>query len=138
MKRTGIIFALALVFAVPAFAEDEVQAAASPPTNDAPAVIDTRMDMDTDKASGELPPSAAPACDDNANAAFTGNEPKVVAYQRSGRMKHYPVVDPGHVAGDPPIIDHSSDLAPVPSTTTAITVPPATDRQRHRQESCCQ
>lgn len=69
-------------------------------------------------------PSNNPAY--NANTArLSGNEPKVVAYQYSNRLKHYPAVDRGHVAGDPPVINHDDDQAPVPNpTTTQVTVPP--------------
>ncbi|HEY2344523.1 MAG TPA: hypothetical protein VGH80_01420 [Xanthomonadaceae bacterium] len=71
-------------------------------------------------------PSNNPAYNAN-TAGLSGNEPKVVAYQYSNRLKHYPAVDRGHVPGDPPVIRHDDDQAPVPNpTTTAVTVPPST------------
>jgi len=61
----------------------------------------------------------------SANEALTGNEPKDVAYWSSNQEKTYPAVDHGHVPGDPPVINHNDDQAPVNDpTTTKITIPP--------------
>ena len=57
--------------------------------------------------------------------ALTGDDAKTANYQNSDRTKSYPAVDHGHVPGDPPVIDHSGDQAPVANPTSAtITVPP--------------
>ena len=60
-----------------------------------------------------------------AHMALTGDEPRIVAYQNSNRVKNYPAVDPGHVPGDPPVINHSHDQAGAPPTSTTVTVPPS-------------
>ena len=43
--------------------------------------------------------------------------------RRDALTKVYPTVDRGHVEGDPPIIDHSADIAPVTPTDSIALVP---------------
>jgi glucose/arabinose dehydrogenase len=129
MKSRMILAAsIALAFAAPAFAQDSQ----TPPP---PAPADQAAPADSQPMNADVQPPATTAKPhrtkhhrasghSNANMALTGNEPRIVAYQESPGMKSYPAVDPGHVPGDPPIIDHNADQAGVPPTTTTITVPP--------------
>jgi hypothetical protein len=136
MKRTAIALSLALAFATPAFAQYNAPAAPAAPASDQAAPADDSQSMNSD---APKPMSKAKAKHhqkwnrkqfkpykpyNSTAAAMTGNEPKSVAYQYSNRMKSYPAVDHGHVAGDPPVIDHSGDQAPVTPTHTTINVPP--------------
>ncbi len=130
MNRTVIAAALALAFATTAFAQDDTQTAPAMPAGDQSMPADSQPmnsdAMNSDSASRPAKPMRhrRMAAHNNANMALSGNEPKVVAYQNSSRMKSYPAVDHGHVPGDPPIIDHSGDQAPVTPTSTHITAPP--------------
>jgi len=145
---TTLATSLALALALPAFAQQDT----TPPTDQAPPADQASPSGSTDSMANDSAPaphhrhhrrapSPAQSSDNvggadstpsnspdyNANTArLTGNEPKVVAYQHSNRQKHYPAVDHGHVAGDPPVIDHSGDQAEVATPThTTITVPPS-------------
>ncbi len=124
MNLTAIAAALALAFATTAFAQDDTQTAPTMPADSQSMNSDA---MNSDPASQPAKPMRhrRMAAHNNANMALSGNEPKVVAYQNSSRMKSYPAVDHGHVPGDPPIIDHSGDQTPVTPTSTHITVPPS-------------
>jgi len=62
---------------------------------------------------------------------ISANAPQPVAAthydpRKDLKQKVYPTVDRGHVAGDPPVIDHSKDIAPVmePTTSSVSVVPP--------------
>jgi hypothetical protein len=138
---SALVASLALAFAAPAFAQDT-----TPPSSNPSDASDMSMSSGMDDSStapatprrhhrrassapaasgiGSAPPSDNPQY--NANTAnLTGNEPEVRAYQKSDRQRSYPSVDHGHVAGDPPVIDHSSDQAPVDNPThTSVAVPP--------------
>jgi glucose/arabinose dehydrogenase len=129
MKSRMILAAsIALAFAAPAFAQDSQTPPPAPPADQAAPADSQPMTADVQ------PPATKPhrakhhraSGHSNANMALTGNEPRIVAYQESPGMKSYPAVDPGHVPGDPPVIDHNADQAGVPPTTTTITVPPPT------------
>jgi hypothetical protein len=42
------------------------------------------------------------------------------------KTKVYPTTDKAHTSGDPPVIDHSADIAPVANPTTSVAaVPPS-------------
>ena len=131
MKSRMILAAsIALAFAAPAFAQDSQTPPPAPPTDQAaPADETTNADMQTPapvvtRHGTRHVNNSHMAAHMGAHMALTGNEPRIVAYQESPGMKSYPAVDPGHVPGDPPIIDHNADQASVPPTTTTITVPP--------------
>jgi len=128
MKSRMILAAsIALAFAAPAFAQDNPTPPATPADQTAPT--------DSQDAQTAPPPvtrkhhrasrAVASSSYDNANMRLTGNEPRIVAYQGSPNFKSYPTVDPGHVPGDPPVIDHAADQAGSPTPThTTVTVPP--------------
>jgi len=138
MKSQLILAAsIALALAAPVFAQDNSQAA--PPasqTNDQSAPDQAApADSSSMNSDAQQPASTAPRHrmrhrtagrqHNPAAEGLTGNEPGTAAYQASNRVKRYPAVDHGHVAGDPPIIDHSADQAPVANPpATTITVPP--------------
>lgn len=85
------------------------------------AVPTPRVDLSGTAA--VIAPSVPPIISPNA-------PPKVAANHYDPRKdlqpKIYPTVDRGHVEGDPPIIDHSKDIAPVmePTTSSVSVVPP--------------
>jgi hypothetical protein len=56
-------------------------------------------------------------------AALSGNNSNAVAHRYSSSRKRHRTAHRGHVAGDPPIVDHSADPAIVEPTSTNITVP---------------
>lgn len=137
MKSCMLLAAsIALAFTTSAFAQDSTQAMPAAPADEqaAPAdsqpmaaddqqpVVNTKHVTRHHHASGAN--NSHMAAHMGAHMALTGNEPRIVAYQMSHRMKSYPAVDPGHVPGDPPVIDHSHDQAGAPPTSTTITVPP--------------
>lgn len=141
MKRILLAASLALALASTAFAQDSTSSnqGSSSVSSDQPVAADSQSAMNSDGSNmrtGSQQSAPAPSHrhhhrhmaqqkDNHADTALSGNEPKVIAYQQSDRMKSYPAVDHGHVAGDPPVIDHSGDQASVPNPTrTAITVPP--------------
>ena len=67
-----------------------------------------------------LADSVAPVISDNARQLSAAN-----TYDpcKDALTKVYPKVDRGHVEGDPPIIDHSADVAPVTPTDSVAAVP---------------
>lgn len=79
--------------------------------------------VDLSGTAAVIAPSVPPIISPNA-------PPKVAANHYDPRkdlqQKVYPTVDRGHVEGDPPIIDHSKDIAPVtePTTSSVSVVPP--------------
>lgn len=128
---------IALALAAPAFAQDNPQTTPAAPADDqAQAAPADSQSMNSDatqpaattrhhrvkhhRATRQSNAHVA------AHMALTGNEPRIVAYQTSDRVKTYPAIDRGHVPGDPPIIDHSGDQAPTTPTSTSITIPPST------------
>jgi hypothetical protein len=132
MKTLILAASIALAFSSPAFAQDNPTPPATPADQAAPT--------DSQDAQTAPPPvakakkhhrarhvvaSANTTAYDNANMRLSGNEPRIVAYQGSPNFKAYPPVDPGHVPGDPPVINHDADRAGSPTPThTTITVPP--------------
>jgi hypothetical protein len=134
MKSRLILAAsIALALAAPAFAQD------NPPPTPTPAPADDQA-APADAAADTTPAPKAVrrhrtrharvnnshmAAHMDAHLALTGDEPRIVAYQGSAHFKNYPAVDPGHVPGDPPVIDHSMDRAGSPAPTkTTVVVPP--------------
>jgi hypothetical protein len=93
MNRSPILIGLALAFAMPAFAQD-------------PAASSTAM-----QATEAQPPMAQSTDDANKPAAPAKAAPKK-------HKKHASGADHGHVAGDPPIIDHSADHLIVEPTSS--------------------
>ncbi len=125
MKSRMILAAsLALAFTAPAFAQDNSAAAdqAAPADETTNADVQTPAPVVTRHRTRHVNNSHM-AAHMGAHMALTGNEPRIVAYQESPGVKAYPTVDPGHVPGDPPVIDHSADQAGVPPVSTTITVP---------------
>lgn len=140
MKSHMILAAsIALAFTTSAFAQDNTAPAAdnsAPMQADestAPAAPADSQPMDaqppmpnTKHRTRRAANSSHMAAHMGAHMALTGDEPRIVAYQKSNRVKSYPAVDPGHVPGDPPVIDHSHDQAGSPTpTSTTVTVPPS-------------
>ena len=132
MKSQLILAAsLALAIAAPAFAQDGTQSMPASPASDQASADSQPMSSDAQQAPMPMrhrhvmhrrmmSQGHNPAAE-----RLTGNEPGTAAYQASNREKSYPAVDHGHVSGDPPVIDHSGDHAPVANPTSAtITVPP--------------
>jgi hypothetical protein len=146
MKRTALVASLALAFASTtfastAFAQDQAMPASPASDQMSSTSSDTMNESSTSEQStnpaSQSSDDAQPMKpvhrmrhrrmhkEDAAEAATNGDDPKEAQYQKSGRMKSYPAVDHGHVAGDPPVIDHSGDQAPVANPThTTIAVPP--------------
>ena len=64
--------------------------------------------------------SVAPVISEHARPLSAAN-----AYDpcKDAMTKVYPMVDRGHVKGDPPVIDHSADTAPVIPTDSIAAVP---------------
>ena len=143
-NRMILAASIALAVTSSAFAQDNSQPMPAPPAGDqmAPA-----PQADDQMAPPDSPPMAADAKQPMANTkhrtrhhgtannshmaahmgahmALTGDEPRIVAYQGSPHFKNYPAVDPGHVPGDPPVIDHSADRAAVSPTATKVMLPP--------------
>jgi hypothetical protein len=136
--KTHLILAasIALAFAAPAFAQDSTQPTPAPPATDQQAAP-----TDAQSSSSDQQPSGTPhhrarhhrAVQNSPSGGYnpaaerlTGNEPGTAAYQKSDAVKSFPAVDRAHVHGDPPVIDHSGDQAPVANPTkTDITVPPS-------------
>ncbi|HTA66084.1 MAG TPA: hypothetical protein VK753_11315 [Xanthomonadaceae bacterium] len=119
---------LALAISTSAFAQDS-QSSSNVPADDQATPADSQSTGAAGQQAGSdtsQRPRHRPARRYNPAAmALTGDDAKTAAYQNSDRVKSYPPVDHGHVPGDPPVIDHSSDQAPVPNPTSAtITVPP--------------
>jgi len=96
--------------------------------NEAPGNRMTPVERPVAKASGQhcpvssLAESVAPVISDTAPQPVAAN-----TYDpcKDALTKVYPTVDRGHVAGDPPIIDHSSDIAPVTPTDSIASLPPS-------------
>ena len=128
--KTRLILAasIALAFAVPAFAQTY---SSSPPAS---AATDQPAPADSQPASSDTqqPPAKprhrhvrhvsgvrGPNGYNPAAERLTGNEPGTAAYQANPAADKYSniPVDHGHVHGDPPVIDHSGDHAPVPDPT---------------------
>lgn len=133
MKSQLILAAsIALVLAAPAFAQYNTQA--TPPASQAAPDQTAPADSPSMSSDARQPAATGPhhrmrhrqsGRHSSAAEGLTGNESGTAAYQASNRVKNYPAVDHGHVAGDPPVIDHSGDQTPVANPTAAtITVPP--------------
>ena len=133
MKSQLILAAsLALAFAAPAFA----QGSQAPPAS---AAADQSAPADSQAMGSDTQPPAlrkkrhhhrtmqsqrGPNGYNPAAEHLTGNEPGTAAYQASPALDKYKSipVDHGHVHGDPPVIDHSGDHAPV-ADPTHTTIP---------------
>lgn len=139
MKTHAILAAsLALALSTSAFAQDKAAPMPAPvpaddqaaPADSPPMASDAQQPVANTKhrtrhhhrASGSN--NAHMSAHMDAHMALTGDESRIVAYQGSPHFKNYPAVDPGHVLGDPPVIDHSADRAVVPPTATKVVVPP--------------
>ena len=134
--KSRMILAASIAFALanPAFAQDNSQTAPPPPPEDQAVPADSPAMSSDDqqpapttkhhRARHHRATGSHLAAHMDAHLALTGDEPRIVAYQGSPHFKSYPAVDPGHVPGDPPVIDHSADRATVPPSATKIIVPP--------------
>lgn len=92
------------------------------------AITDNQTAVPTPKAdlsgtAAVIAPSVPPIISANAPQPVAANhyDPR-----KDLQQKVYPTVDRGHVEGDPPVIDHSKDIAPVmePTTSSVSVVPP--------------
>ncbi|HTD28625.1 MAG TPA: hypothetical protein VK660_04490 [Xanthomonadaceae bacterium] len=131
MKSPMILAAsLALALTAPVFAQNSSQMGPGSATTDQAAPADSQSpnsDASQPRSSRHhhSKPRQASQQYNPAAERLTGDEPGTAAYQASDREKTFPAVDRAHVPGDPPIIDHSADKAPVQNpTTTTITIPP--------------
>lgn len=125
MNTRMVAISLALALAAPAFAQD----------NNTPTAPTMPPAASMPQSSQSSPPAAdtmPPASQTNNSAAQAGARKAMRKHRQSGsatrytgdREHRYPAVDHGHVAGDPPIIDHSADKMIVTPTSSTVTATP--------------
>ena len=103
---------------------DESTMASDEPKADAPLVVETATITRISGTAAVLAPSVPPIISDSAPQPVAAN---VYDPRKDLMRKVYPTVDRGHVPGDPPVIDHSFDIAPVTNPTTSVATIPSGD-----------